>query len=175
MLWGRKRLFHQGQSRVNRGRVTDNTRISSLVNQPRLSCLQHDYSNFLHIYTTMTDNEPNTVWNTNLPADPRKRRLSMWFVNNQKSEAWDKKAMNTLHILIVVLLVLVYACHVIGSPFIRFVDDHTALTVIYILETLFLVISILCFVKMCFVNGVGQLQNFCLIKQASGHIYLRFG
>ena len=133
--------------------MTDNTRISSLVTQPRLSCLQHDYSNFLHIYTTMTDNEPNPVWNTNLPADPRKRRLSMWFVNNQKSEAWDKKALNSLHIQIVVLLILVYACHVIGSPFIRFVEDHTALTVIYILETLFLVISILCFVKMCFVNG----------------------
>ena len=61
--------------------------------------------------------------------------------------------MNTLHIRIVVLLVLVYACHVIGSPFIRFVEDHTALTIIYVLETLLLVVSILCFVKMCFVNG----------------------
>ena len=81
------------------------------------------------------------------------RRLSTWFVNNQKSEAWDQKALNTLHIRIVVLLVLVYACHVIGSPFIRFVEDHTALTIIYVLETLLLVVSILCFVKMCFVNG----------------------
>ena len=74
-------------------------------------------------------------------------------MNNQKSEAWDQKALNTLHIRIVVLLVLVYACHVIGSPFIRFVEDHTALTIIYVLETLLLVVSILCFVKMCFVNG----------------------
>ena len=61
--------------------------------------------------------------------------------------------MNTLHIQIVVLLVLVYACHVIGSPYIRFVEDHNALTIIYILETIILVVSILCFVKMCFVNG----------------------
>ena len=133
--------------------MTDNTRISSLVNQPRLSCLQHDYSIFFHIYTTMTDNEPNTVWNTNLPADPRKRRLSMWFVNNQKSEAWDKKALNTLHLGIVVLLVLVYVCHIIGSPYIRFIEDHTALTIIYIVESFALVVSILSFVKMCFVNG----------------------
>ena len=50
--------------------------------------------------------------------------ISKWFVNNQ-----------------------------IGSPFIRFVEDHTALTIIYVLETLLLVVSILCFVKMCFVNG----------------------
>ena len=110
----------------------------------------------------MSENEPKTEWNTNPLAKPSKRsftrtassrRLSRWFVNNQKSEAWDQKALNTLHIQIVVLLVLVYACHVIGSPFIRFVEDHTALTIIYVLETLLLVVSILCFVKMCFVNG----------------------
>ena len=40
-----------------------------------------------------------------------------------------------------------------SSPFIQFIEDHTALTIIYILETSILVISILCFVKMCFVNG----------------------
>ena len=94
----------------------------------------------------MSENEPKTEWTTN--------PLVKWFVStNQKSEAWDQKALNTLHIQIVVLLVLVYACHVIGSPFIRFVEDHTALTIIYVLETLLLVVSILCFVKMCFVNG----------------------
>ena len=87
------------------------------------------------------------------PSTTDKSRLSRWFVNNQKSEAWDKKALNSLHIQIVVLLAIVYACHVIGSPYIRFVQDHTALTVIYVLETLLLVISILRFVKMCLVNG----------------------
>ena len=83
----------------------------------------------------------------------RRGRLSKWFVNNQKSEAWDQKALNTLHILIVVLLVLVYVCHIIGSPYIRFIEDHTALTIIYIVESFALVVSILSFVKMCFVNG----------------------
>eukprot|EP00944_MAST-04C_sp_MAST-4C-sp1_P007093 g7093.t1 len=93
-------------------------------------------------------------------------RLSRWFVNNQKNEAWDKKALNTLHIGIVVLLVLVYACHVIGSPFIRFVQDHTALIVIYVLETLFLVAGILCFVKMCFVNGSWTATKLLLDKKS---------
>ena len=110
----------------------------------------------------MPDNEPNTVWTINPLVKPSKRsstasksnrRLSMWFVNNQKTEAWDQKALNTLHIRIVALLVVVYACHVIGSPFIRFVEDHAALTIIYILETFLLVVSILSFIKMCFVNG----------------------
>ena len=108
----------------------------------------------------MSVNEPKTEWNTNplakhnkRPSTTDKRRLSTWFVKNQKREAWDQKALNTLHIRIVVLLILVYACHVIGSPFIRFVEDHNALTIIYVLETLLLVVSILCFVKMCFVNG----------------------
>ena len=82
-----------------------------------------------------------------------RKRLSKWFVNNQKSEAWDQKALNTLHVGMVVLLVVVYACHIIGSPFIRFVQDQNALTIIYLLESFLLVASILCFVKMCFVNG----------------------
>ena len=112
----------------------------------------------------MAENEPKTEWTINPLVKPNKskrvstrnasrRRLSKWFVNNQKSEAWDQKALNTLHIQIVVLLVLVYACHVIGSPFIRFVEDHTALTIIYVLEKLLFVVSILCFFKMCYVNG----------------------
>ena len=82
-----------------------------------------------------------------------RKRLSKWFVNNQKNEAWDKKTLNTLHVGIVVLLIVVYSCHVIGSPFIRFVEDQTALIIIYAVETFALIASILCFVKMCFVDG----------------------
>ena len=120
----------------------------------------------------MSENEPKTEWTTNPLAKPSKRpsiasrRLSTWFVNNQKSEAWDQKALNTLHIQIVVLLVLVYACHVIGSPFIRFVEDHTALTIIYALETLLLVVSILCFFKMCYVNGSWTATKFMFHKKS---------
>ena len=85
------------------------------------------------------------------------------------------KKVEPLHIQIVVLLVLVYACHVIGSPFIRFIQDHTALTIIYALETLLLVVSILCFVKMCFVNWSWTATKPLFHRQASGHTYLYFG
>ena len=112
----------------------------------------------------MSENEPRTVWTTNPLVNPSKskksltrtasrRRLSRWFVNNQKSEAWDHKTLNRLHLGIVVLLLVVYTCHVIGSPFIRFVEDQTTLTIIYVVESFALVVSIVCFVNMCFVNG----------------------
>ena len=88
-----------------------------------------------------------------------------------------KKALNTLHIQIVVLLVLVYVCHVIGSPFIRFVEDQTTLTIIYVLETAFFGCQYTLFRQDVFCQqGVGQLPYFCLIKQAaSGRTYLLFG
>ena len=59
--------------------------------------------------------------------DKNDRRLSRWFVTNQKVEAWDEKALNTLHVCILVSLVVVYACHVIGSPFLQFVKDDSIL------------------------------------------------
>ena len=112
----------------------------------------------------MSENEQKTVWTTNPLVNPNKnkrsltrsasgRRLSRWFVNNQKSEAWDHKALNALHLRMIILLLVVYTCHVIGSPFIRFVEHQTTLTIIYVLESFALVVTILCFVKMCFVNG----------------------
>ena len=113
----------------------------------------------------MADNESNIRWTINPLVKPGKRSkrsnkrskrsstVSTWFVNNQKSKAWDQKALDMLHLGIIVSLVVVYTCHVIGSPFISFIEDQTALTILYVLETFVLVISILCFVKMCQVNG----------------------
>jgi hypothetical protein len=83
----------------------------------------------------------------------KNRRLSRWFVTNQKHGRWDEKALNALHIRTVLSLVAAYACHVVGSPFIQFVRDETALTIIHVIETLCTLISILCFVKMCCVNA----------------------
>ena len=47
--------------------------------------------------------------------------LSRWFVSNQKTEEWDKKKLNQLHIAIVLLLVIIYVCHVVASPFLQFI------------------------------------------------------
>ena len=106
----------------------------------------------------MSENEPKTGWNTNPLAKPKdttsnSRRLSRWFVTHQKSEAYNEKTLNALHVRIVALLVVAYACHVIGSPFIRFVEDHTALTVIKTLETLCTLVCALYFVKICRANA----------------------
>ena len=89
-----------------------------------------------------------------------RRRLSKWFVTNQKNTGWDKGKLNLLHIGIILLMTLVYTCHVVGSPFLRFVQHENTLISIYVLETVFLIFCIICFVKMCYVNGswtAGQL------------------
>lgn len=79
--------------------------------------------------------------------------LSRWFVSNQKTEEWDKKKLNQLHIAIVLLLVIIYVCHVVASPFLQFIRDETAIIIIKILESLCLIVAIVCFTKMCYVNG----------------------
>ena len=111
----------------------------------------------------MPEKEPKVILTSNPLSKPSKRSsiasksIRRWFVNNQKTEAWDQKALNTLHIQIVVLLVLVYACHlirspfirfikdlaylVIGSPFIRLIEHHIALIIIYIMYTIILTVA----------------------------------
>ena len=79
--------------------------------------------------------------------------LSRWFVSNQKTEEWDKKKLNQLHIAIVLLLVIIYVCHVVASPFLQFIRDETAIIIIKILESLCLIVAMVCFTKMCYVNG----------------------
>ena len=94
----------------------------------------------------------------------KSRRLSRWFVNNQKYKAWDENALNTLHIFIVTLMTFVYVCHIVGSPFIRFIKHHDTLVAIYVVETLLLIVSILCYVKMCYVNGSWTATKFMFDK-----------
>ena len=52
-----------------------------------------------------------------LTESNKNKRLSRWFVSNQKTEEWDEKQLNQLHIAIVLLLVIIYVCHVVASPF----------------------------------------------------------
>ena len=114
------------------------------------------------------DNKHADIISTSTPVDKicktKSRRLSRWFVNNQKYQAWDESALNTIHIRIFILMTFVYVCHIIGSPFIRFVDHQNTLVAIYVLETLFLIVSILYFVKMCYVNGSWAATKFMFDK-----------
>ena len=93
-------------------------------------------------------------------------RLSRWFVNNQKKQAWDENALNTLHIRMLILMSFVYLCHIVGSPFIRFVRHQNTLVAIYVLETLALIVSIFCFFKMCYVNGSWTATKFMFHKKS---------
>ena len=87
-----------------------------------------------------------------LTKSEKSRRLSQWFVSNQKTEAWDEKQLNRLHIEIFLLLVIVYVCHVVASPYLQFINDQTAIIIIKILESLCVIVAIVCFIKMCYVN-----------------------
>ena len=62
------------------------------------------------------------------------RSLSSWFVTNQKDETWNKKRLNILHLGMLVLMAIAYACHIAGSPFLRFVEDQNILVPLYVIE-----------------------------------------
>ena len=81
------------------------------------------------------------------------RRLSQWFVSNQKTDIWDEQRLNKLHGFIVILLVIMYICHIIASPFIKFIEDQTAIIIIKIIESIILIIGIACCCTMWYVNG----------------------
>ena len=76
-----------------------------------------------------TNDATGTVKKTNkiLTESNNNTTLSRWFVSNQKTEEWDKKNLNQLHIAIVLLLVIIYVCHVVASPFLQFIRDEIAI------------------------------------------------
>ena len=75
----------------------------------------------------------DTMKNKQKRLTKKKRSLSRWFVSNQKTEEWDEKKLNQLHIVIILLLVFMYICHVISSPFIKFINNQTAIIIINLL------------------------------------------
>jgi len=81
-------------------------------------------------------------------------RLSRWFVSNQKTDTWDEKRLNTLHRFIITLLVIMYVCHILASPFTKIIDNTTTtIVIINVVEVLCLIVGISSLVKMFFVNG----------------------
>ena len=89
----------------------------------------------------------DTMKNKQKRLTKKKRSLSRWFVSNQKTEEWDEKKLNQLHIVIILLLVLMYICHVISSPFIKFINNQTAIIIINLLESFCLIVAIVCLIK----------------------------
>ena len=81
------------------------------------------------------------------------RRLSQWFVSNQKTDIWDEQRLNKLHGFIVILLFIMYTCHIIASPFTKLIENNNTIVIINIVEVICLIIGISSLVKMFFVNG----------------------
>ena len=108
--------------------------------------------------------------------DNKARRLSRWFVSHQKSQwilVYDENTLNIQHIRIIVLLAVTYVCHVVGSPFIRFVEDQIALTIIYTLETLCMVLGTFYFLKICRANASWAATKLLFAKDSiDTYIYL---
>jgi hypothetical protein len=99
------------------------------------------------------------------------KRLSRWFVNNQKRKEWNKERLNKLHISIVSLFVIIYFCHIIGSPFIKLITNETISMVISSIELVLLIIASVLFVKMCYVNGSMAVTK-TMFQYTKTYIYL---
>ena len=92
------------------------------------------------------------------PAEGRKRQstvgsLANWFVSFQKTDSWDAKKLNRLHVALLAILVTIYVCHVISSPYIRFIQDDDTIVTIRVIQALCLVGGVAGMVKMFLVNG----------------------
>ena len=81
------------------------------------------------------------------------KRLSQWFVSNQKTDTWDEQRLNKLHGFIISLLIIMYICHIIASPFTKLIENNNTIVIINIVEVICLIIGISSLVKMFFVNG----------------------
>ena len=100
-----------------------------------------------------TTKQSTPVKNLSGNNNDNNRRISRWFVSNQKTEAWDENKLNKLHILIIALLLIMYTCHVVANPFVKVVEDQTLIIILKTVESICLVLGIVCLFLMWNVNG----------------------
>ena len=100
-----------------------------------------------------TTKQSTPVKNLSGNNNDNNRRISRWFVSNQKTEAWDENKLNKLHILIIALLLIMYTCHVVANPFVKVVEDQTFIIILKTVESICLVLGIVCLFLMWNVNG----------------------
>ena len=96
--------------------------------------------------------------------------------NDQKTKEtykWNDDQLNKLHVVIVLLCFIMYFGHIINSPFIKFIDNEVIILFIKVTQTICLIISILCFVKMHGLIGSKVVMKLMLSKKnIRGYIYL---
>ena len=117
--------------------------------------------------------QPNMEISRSTNANQKKNamvRLSKWFVRHQKSDGWNYKAINALHVGIIGLLAVAYICHIISGPLFQSFINKQETTVIRVIEALFLSLAFVCFLKMCYVNG--SLAAAKMLRVGSARIYV---
>ena len=101
------------------------------------------------------------------------RNVSRWFVSHQKLEKWNENKLNTLQVVILLSLTVMYICHIVTSPFIKFIEDQTAIIIIKIIESIILIIGIACCCTMWYVNGsLAATRMIFNIQNVRTYIYI---
>jgi len=101
------------------------------------------------------------------------RRLSRWFVSNQKASNWNEKRLNKFHVTIVSLLFLSYFCHILSSPLLKIVQADTLITILIIVEILCLFASVVCWGIICYNNASVSATKLLFAKESvNTYIYI---
>tara|TARA_A100001015_G_scaffold318340_1_gene437945 strand:- start:1000 stop:2631 length:1632 start_codon:yes stop_codon:yes gene_type:complete len=96
-----------------------------------------------------------------------------WFVSHQKLEKWNENELNKLQFAILLSLMVIYICHILTSPFIKFIEDQTAIIIIKIIESIILIIGIACCCTMWYVNGsLAATRMIFNIQNVRTYIYI---
>ena len=92
---------------------------------------------------------------------------------NKETHKWDDDQIDKLHAVIVLLCFITYFGHIISNPFIKFIDNEVIILFIKVTQTICLILSILCFVKMYGLIGSKVVTKLMLSKKnIRGYIYL---
>ena len=97
--------------------------------------------------------------------------VSQVFTNHLKTEGWSKRRLHKLHAAILVLTFFIYACHIISTPPFQVVSDKMNVVIVGMVQLLLLVIGIICWLTMCYVNGSSDVARM-IFKKKCANIHL---
>ena len=83
-----------------------------------------------------------------------KKTVSQKFTNYLKTEGWSKQRLHKLHVVILVLTFFMYVCHIISVPPFQVLGNEMII-IFKVVQLFLLVIGVVCWLTMCYVNGSG--------------------
>ena len=98
-------------------------------------------------------------------------RLSRWFVGHQKIDGWNQNSINALHAGLVGFLVVAYICHIAGGPIFQSYMTIEVTAFVRILESSFLFVAFIFFLKISHVNGSWAAAKMLRIGSARIYVY----